>query len=216
MGDKMKKILFFGDSITDSGTSVNPDITPGFGYVRLITGELMLNFPGEYEIINKGINGHTTCDLLNRLQVDVIDLKPDVVTILAGVNDVNRLIQGTEGGMVCEESFSALNSIVETIKEKLPETKIIMMEPFALSGSITEKVKYNAFMEELGKRGENTKRISEKCHVLFIPLQKIFDDALKVMPENYWLLDGVHPTPAGHEIVKREWIRAFKSLYKGE
>lgn len=212
----MKKLLFFGDSITDSGTSVNPDITPGFGYVRLIAGELMLNFPGEYEIVNKGINGHTTKDLLNRLQEDVIDLKPDVVTILAGVNDVNQLVQGTERGVCSEESFSALSGIVETIKEELPETKIILMEPFALSGSITEKVNYDTFMEELGKRGENTKRISEGYNVLFIPLQKLFDDVIKVMPENYWLLDGVHPTSAGHEIIKREWIKVFNSLYKGE
>lgn len=210
----MKKLLFFGDSITDSGTSVNPDITPGFGYVRLIAGELMLNFPGEYEIINKGINGHTTKDLLNRIREDVIDLKPDVVTILAGVNDVNQLVQGTERGVCSEESFSALRSIVETIKEELPETKIILMEPFLLSGSITEKVNFKAFMEELGKRGENTKKISEKYNLPFILLQEKFDACLKVMPETYWLLDGVHPTPAGHEIIKREWLNTYKELLK--
>ena len=71
-------------------------------------------------------------------------------------------------------------------------------------------------MEELGKRGENTKKISEKYNLSFIPLQMLFDNAVKKMPDTYWLIDGVHPTSAGHEIIKREWIKVFNSLYEGE
>lgn len=87
----------------------------------------------------------------------------------------------------------------------------MIMEPFVLPGTVT-KDRWESFRGEVEKRAAAAKRIAEKNHLLFVPLQKKFDDALLAAPAEYWLDDGVHPTPAGHQIIKNAWIEAFEQL----
>lgn len=84
----VKRILFQGDSITDAGRSRENDEWKGRGYATLVSAKLGFDEPNQYEFFNRGIGGNRSVDLLARIKSDVINLKPDVMSILIGVNDV--------------------------------------------------------------------------------------------------------------------------------
>ena len=83
----MKKILFQGDSITDVGRSLENDAARGHGYATLVSASLGMDRPGEFEFVNRGISGNRIIDLLARVKADIINLTPDYMSILIGIND---------------------------------------------------------------------------------------------------------------------------------
>lgn len=212
----MKTILFQGDSITDANRSRENDANAGVGYVTLVKGELGLNYPNEYEMYNRGISGNRVIDVYARMKKDIIKLKPDIMSILIGVNDVWHEISRQEG-IDADKYFEIYSMLIEEVKEALPDVKIMIMEPFLLSGAATENTeewpdRFIQFSTEVKKRAVKAKELAEKFNLPFIPLQEKFDEAAKLAPNNYWLRDGVHPTTAGHELIKREWIKYFNEL----
>ena len=206
----MKRILFQGDSITDASRSREDDKHLGIGYPRFVSGELALDNPGEYEFFNRGISGNRIVDIYARIKKDLINLKPDVMSILIGINDVWHEV-GEQNGVDAEKFFNVYSLIIEEVKSALPNIKIMIMEPFVLKARATEE-NWDYFETETAKRQEMAKKIAEKYNLKYIPLQDKFNEAAKLAPNDYWLGDGVHPTYAGHELIKREWIKAFKEL----
>ena len=204
------RILFQGDSITDAGRARDNDYYLGQGYPRLIKCCLEFNEPKRYEFFNRGISGNRIVDLYARIKADIINLKPDVMSILIGVNDVWHEFEA-ENGVDAEKYFTIYSMLIDEVKEALPDLKIMIMEPFTLKGTGNEKY-YKEFRNEVEKRAEKAKAIAEKYKLPFITLQKKFDDATKLAENSYWLIDGVHPTDAGHELIKYEWIKLFKEI----
>ena len=212
----MKTILFQGDSITDANRSRENDANAGIGYVTLVKGELGLNYPNQYEMYNRGISGNRVIDIYARMKKDIIKLKPDIMSILVGVNDVWHEISRQEG-IDEDKYFEIYSMLIQEVKEALPDVKIMIMEPFLLSGIATENTeewpdRFVQFSAEVKKRAVKAKEIAEKYNLPFIPLQDKFDEAAKMAPNDYWLRDGVHPTTAGHELIKREWLKYFHEL----
>lgn len=206
----MQRILFQGDSITDAGRARDFDPDKGEGYPTLVSAELGFENPGEYEFINRGIGGNRITDLLARIKSDTINLKPDVLSILIGINDVWHEFDACNG--VDADLYETVYSIIiEQIKKNLPNIKIMILEPFVLCDTATEE-NWTAFRSETEKRAAAAKRIAEKYGLKFIPLMKKFDEAAASHPDQTWLRDGVHPSSAGHELIKREWLKAFKEL----
>lgn len=206
----MKTILFQGDSITDAGRSREDDSFTGIGYPTLVKSELSFEYPNQFVWYNKGISGNRVVDLYARIKADIINLKPDIMSILIGVNDVWHEI-GSQNGVDAEKYFKVYSMLIEEIKEALPCVQIMILEPYVLKASATEEC-WEQFQSEVKKRAAKAKEIAEKYDLLFVPLQDKFDEALQLAPANYWLMDGVHPTAAGHELIKREWVCAFKKL----
>ena len=94
------KILFFGDSITDMARSREMDgqaFGYGVGYVNSVASTLKYENPEAYEIINRGISGNRVVDLYARIKADVWNYKPDVLSVLIGINDVWHEIFGKNG-----------------------------------------------------------------------------------------------------------------------
>ena len=203
----MKTILFQGDSITDAGRSRENDALLGHGYPTLVKGALGFEHPNQYAVLNRGISGNRVVDLYARIKVDFINLKPDVLSILIGVNDVWHEF-GSNNGVEAEKFFKVYGMLIEEIKEALPEVKIMILEPFVLKAAATEG-NWEAFQCEVQKRAQKAKAIAEKYGLYFVPLQEKFDEAAELAPNDYWLQDGVHPTTAGHELIKREWLKCF-------
>ena len=210
------KILFQGDSITDVDRVRNSEgfVELGFpqlygnGYPLLVSARLGFECPKEYEFVNRGISGNRVIDLLGRMKVDMINLKPDVMSILIGVNDVWH--EYLTGNGICAEMYEELyNLLISEVKKALPDIRIMILEPFVLRGDGTE-ANYDEFRSEVLLRAAAAKRVAERNHLEFIPLQEKFDEAAKIAPANHWLGDGVHPTPAGHELIAREWIKQFQ------
>lgn len=205
------RILFQGDSITDAGRDFNNDENLGRGYARLVEAALGYEEPGEHIFINKGISGNRIVDLYARIKRDILNYKPDVMSILIGVNDVWHELGESPNGVDADKFFKIYSMLIEEITEALPSIKIMILEPFVLEACSTE-ANWEFFKTETAKRAEMAKKIAEKFSLTFIPLQAGFDELAKKAPNAYWLGDGVHPTAKGHEFIKNEWLKAYKTL----
>ena len=214
----MKRILFQGDSITAS-SRLSDDINKlGIGYPSFVSARLGLDNPCKYEFINMGINGNRIVDLYARIKSDIINLEPDYMSILIGVNDVWHGVEEKNG--VDAQKFERIYEMLlqEVIKE-LPNIKIMILEPYALPESGTQGVlcdgsdKYDTIRAEVKKRAEVARHLANKYNLVFIPLQDKLDELTKSAPVSYFFKDGVHPTNIGHEFIAREWVKFFKENY---
>lgn len=205
------RILFQGDSITDADRSREDSTRLGRGYPLLVEAALGLEEPDKHEFINRGISGNRIVDLYARIKCDIINLKPDVMSILIGVNDVWHEIGESPNGVSADKFFKIYSMLIEEIKEALPSIKIMILEPFVLEACSTTE-HWEFFKTEVSKRAEAARKIAEKYSLPFIPLQAGFDELAKKAPNSYWLGDGVHPTAKGHEFIKSQWLKAFKKL----
>lgn len=198
-------ILFQGDSITDA--SRNRDETDpnkgalGHGYVHFIGAYLLQKFADkQLQIINKGISGDKVYQMSDRWDTDCIQLKPNIFSILVGVNDFWHTIDFKYKGTV-ETYATDLNRLIERTKSL--NCQMIIGEPFILKTGAVNDAWYPHFAEY--QKAAAT--IAEKQNALFIPYQSVFDNALQLAPANYWLNDGVHPTLAGAQLMADAWLR---------
>ncbi len=203
----MKTFLFQGDSITDVGRYREDCHNLGFGYPNLVASELAYNRPQEFDFINQGISGDRVASVYNRIKSDILNHNPDYMSILIGVNDVWHGI--SDGNIVSDKRFEQVYTmLIEDILEKLPNIKIIVLEPFILKGSGTEE-KWDFFNSQVRSKARISKAVAEKFNLTFVPLQDKFDALCEKAPSTYWLEDGVHPTNAGHEMIAKELIKVI-------
>lgn len=204
------RILFQGDSITDAGRLRDSDRVTGWGYALLTTAALTYERPGEYECFNRGISGNRIVDLYARMKVDIVNLRPDVMSILIGVNDVWHEL-ARQNGVCAEKFYKVYRMLLEEVRAELPDIKLMLLEPFTLPGTSTNEF-YDAFRAEVALRADAVRRLAEEFGAVFVPLQAGFDELSQKTAPDVWLTDGVHPTPAGHEYIKSRWIAAFRTL----
>ncbi len=206
----MEKLLFFGDSITDASRDKTVRTVPsalGCGYVIQIAGELLLE-PKKYEIVNNGINGDRIVDLYARIKRDVWNLNPDVLTILVGVNDVSHELRNLNG--VSLERFENIyRLLLKETKQKLPNTRIILMEPFVLHGSATDDV-FDEMVAMVKEYAGAVKKIACEFGLDFVLLQDEFDKLSLEYDKGAILFDGVHPNVVGSKIIAKRWLECFK------
>lgn len=206
--NKGSTFLFQGDSITDGNRTRDNDWNHvlGHGYANLIASRLWYDHIDKaFMFYNRGVSGNRVKDLETRWQQDALDLKPDVLSILIGVNDVIAIVEGWSPDSIeqFEESF---RKILDKTKEALPDTLIVLCEPFILPLGWVNK-KTEVWQIEIPKRQKIVKQLVESYNAVFVELQKPFNDACKKAPAHYWIWDGVHPMPAGHELIARLWIK---------
>jgi len=204
-------ILFQGDSITDSGrnredASFNTARNLGTGY-PLLAGAALLN---KYEafslkIFNKGISGNKVFQLAERWDKDCLELKPDVLSILIGVNDIWHKLTGNYNGTV-DIYKKDYTTLLERTFKALPNVKLIICEPFAVKGV---KAVDDTWYPEFDEYREASREIARQYKASFIPFQSIFDEAQKRAPGSYWTGDGVHPTLAGAQLMAKAWMKAI-------
>lgn len=205
---KRDTILFQGDSITDAGRnrkregSANDMRALGHGYPLMIGADLMLDNPDfALRIFNRGISGHRVPDLQKRWDKDCVQLKPNLLSILVGVNDIWHKLNGNYDGTV-ETYLQGFKSLLAETKAKLPETTIVVCEPFALkTGAVNEK-----WFPEFDQRRASAREASDSIGAVWVPFQKMFDDAVAAgVPSEYWAADGVHPSIAGNALMAATW-----------
>ena len=214
---EQKVILFQGDSITDAGRDRANKFGLGKGYPNFVSGYLGAKYPYQFQYINRGISGNRVVDLYARIKMDMINLKPDYMSILIGINDVWHEIFDKNG--VAADKFEMVYGLmIEELLRDLPNLKLMLLEPFVLPGSATRSNeecpgRWEYFRAETDLRREAVKRLAEKYNLPFVPLQDKFNAANADAPaDGYWLADGVHPTPAGHELIKQAWLEAFEAM----
>ena len=206
-------ILFQGDSITDAGrnkTTIAPNTAAMFGngYANLASADLLLNNPGKnFQIWDRGISGNKVFQLADRWDADCLQIKPNVLSIMVGVNDFWHTLTNSYTGTI-ETYRTDYKKLLDRTKQALPDVKIIIGEPFAVLGvkSVTDKW-YPAFNEYRAV----AKEIANEYDAPFIPYQSVFDEALKSAPGSYWTGDGVHPTVAGAALMAKAWLKVVKA-----
>jgi len=202
-------ILFQGDSITDAGRSrehageANAQPGLGSGYAWLAAVELLVDRPkADLKIYNRGISGNKVFQLADRWQADCLDLKPTLLSILIGVNDIWHTLNGNYKGTV-EIYERDYRTLLERTRKELPNVKLVVCEPFVLRcGSVTDK-----WFPEFDTYRAAARRVSEAYRALFIPFQAVFGEAVKYAPPEHWAADGVHPTSAGASLMAHTWLR---------
>lgn len=205
-------VLFQGDSITDAGrkkddAGVNVSSALGSGYAVLAASDLLYKYADKgLKIYNRGISGNKVYQLADRWQKDCLDLKPNVLSILIGVNDFWHTLNNNYKGTI-QTYRDDLTALLNRTKQSLPEVKLIIGEPFAVAGikAVDEKW-YPAFNDYRAA----AKEIAGQFGAVFIPYQSIFDKAQQKAPGVYWTGDGVHPSLAGAHLMAHAWMEAVK------
>ena len=201
------KILFIGDSITDAfrkPEEVNLAYQLGSGYALFIAGRIMSQHPeASFSFFNRGISGNRITDLLNRWDRDCLDLNPNVVSILVGVNcTLDKFRTATEPSDVDVPSFfSFYNQAIKTLLARHPQVRIVLCEPFMLECGLATK----RHVVDIRQRAEAVRRLSSLYNATFVPFQSVLDAALNRAPAEYWTYDGVHPTAAGFWLLAETW-----------
>lgn len=209
------KILFYGDSITDAGRDGRSPLTVlGYGYPLFIGASLMTKYPGQFTFDDTGVSGNRIVDLYSRIKTDCWNRKPDVISILIGVNDVWHEV-AAKNGVEADRFEKVYRMLIEDTLKVLPDVKLILMEPFILDSSVTAG-NWELFYTEVRKRAEITEKLAKEYNLVFVPLQQMLTDACKIQPAEYWLADGVHPAPAGRQLIANAWIDAFEKNILGK
>lgn len=205
-------VLFQGDSITDAGRDKkkqlpNDAASFGNGYALMAGATLLQKLPEKrMKVYNRGISGNKVFQLRDRWDVDCLELKPDVLSILIGVNDYWHKRLGRYEGTVniYEHDYREL---LQRTKKAFPGVKLVLCEPFSLPGgsAIGE-----GWMEEFAPYQQVAKKIADEFETLWVPYQKVFNKALEKAPVDYWSIDGVHPTMAGAQLMAAAWLKVVK------
>lgn len=206
-------ILFQGDSITDAGRNKNENRSNsglGSGYVFLAAADLRNTMSREnLQFYNRGISGNKVYQLAERWQEDCLDLEPDVLSILIGVNDFWHTLDGGYNGTPekYEKDFRAL---LQRTKKAVPDTILMIGEPFVVreGSAITDD-----WFPDFTDYQEAAKQIARDFEAAFIPYQSVFDEAGNIVSPTYWAADGVHPTLAGSHLMATAWQETFRRIY---
>lgn len=199
-------ILLQGDSITDAGrnrksTRANDAAALGRGYPCLLGGALLADYPKlQLKIYNRGISGNKVPDLAGRWQQDAVDLKPAILSILIGVNDIWHKLNGRYDGTIATYETGYRELLQRTLAE-IPGVKIVVCEPFVLRcGAVND-----TWFPEFDQRRAVAKKLADELKLTFVPFQTMFNKAVEAAPPTYWTGDGVHPTLAGHALMAKTW-----------
>jgi lysophospholipase L1-like esterase len=208
-------VLFQGDSVTDVGRDraayyANNPNGMGQGYAFHAASTLLGVHPrANTKYYNRGVGGNKVFELANRWEEDALMLKPDVLSILIGVNDYwHTLSHGYKGSAKTYEAD--YRQLLDRTKKHLPNVKLMIGEPFAIKGGTA--IQGDGWDSTFKTYQKIAEKIAQDYDAKFIPYQSIFETALEKAPVSYWCPDGVHPSMAGHYLMAEAWMRKFYEL----
>lgn len=212
--EDLDRIVFAGDSVTDMG-SANPVgeglfDNVGRSYVRVIENMLAVYYPERrIRVTNSGISGNTSRDLLQRFDRDVVDLKPDWVSICIGINDVWRQF----------DSPAILSDAVDTEEyEKNVEQMILKVKDsvkgiFILTPYYMEPNREDMMRKRMDEYGAICKKLADKYGCIFVDFQQMYEDYCKIRHSSYIAWDRIHPNQVGATLMAREFLKKCEFEY---
>jgi len=213
---KGSRLLFQGDSITDMKWGRNQadrNHYLGHSYVYLIAARLGVDMPeARLEFFNRGHSGNTVVDLKKRWQKDAIDMKPDLLSILIGTNDVGRAGKKGVDLKVWEADY---RSLLDASRKANPELRLVLLDPFALPvGRLANKEAWDVRGGGIRRLLPVVKKLAEDYDAVHIRTQAVFSAAAEAVDPAHWIWDGVHPLPQGHELIARHWIQKVSARWR--
>lgn len=214
--EKKLVFLFQGDSITDGnrGRDADPNHIMGHGYAFAVASRVGADFSESgFTFYNRGISGNKISDLQKRWQTDTLDLKPDVLSILIGINDTHTLVNKPDEATSIE-AFEKIYRDLLTESRRLNSQLILVLGlPFAFLGSRT-KEKWAFWQEDTLKRQVIIRKLAAEFNAILLDYQSLFDKIIKKPNLEYWIWDGIHPSVFGHEMMARLWIKEVSKQLK--
>ncbi len=201
------KILFQGDSVTDAGRDRSNYHDLGEGYPKYAAAMLQDAFPAvDFEFIDLGIGGNRTESLVARLESDFIDIQPDIVSIMIGINDVWH--RHSHGIMTTDEDIERnYRAVLEAIKART-NARILIIQPLLMESANPNVAE---FREELTAAQAIVKRLADEYADAYLPLDEILNAETKEAPA-YYTADGIHPTPNGACYIGEAYLKAIAPL----
>lgn len=201
--EKGQRILFAGDSITDAGW--RQEAAPyGNGYVHMVRALLLARYPElGLDFVNRGVGGDTVRLLAARWQLDVIDERPDWLSVKIGINDVWSSVAGRTAEAVQVDEYEATYDRILTEARESCAPRLILMEPYVIEADRSDR-----FRRLIDDHIAAVHRLAERHGAILVRTQAAFDQALRAQPSSYWADDRVHPGAPGHAVIARAWLRA--------
>jgi lysophospholipase L1-like esterase len=202
------KLVMIGDSITDCerarpiGEGLFDAL--GTGYVSLVDSLLTARYPAHHiRLVNMGVSGNTVRDLQGRWQTDVLELRPDWLSVFIGINDVWRHFHSPnqpEWHVSLDEYTQTLDELLQTTRPTLKG--LILMTPYFIEPNQIEPMR-----EMMGRYGEVVRQLAEKHRALLVDTQAAFDAVLADLHPMALAWDRVHPTRTGHMMLARAFLQ---------
>ena len=228
--EKGLRVLFIGDSITDGNWGNNNSAKPssqrnhrdmnhiyGHGYMFLVASYYQGKYPDkEYQFFNRGISGNTLSDLEKRWKEDVIDLHPDVLSILIGTNDIHQYLRSHPDGANFDFALweQRYRKLLDEARQDNPKLRLVLGAPFTANVGTMRQSKNYAVRDSMVRRcAAIVKKLASDYQAALVPYDELFDKLYQHTPEHqstYWIWDGIHPTPAGHRRMMELWITCVK------
>jgi acyl-CoA thioesterase I len=185
----MKTWLFQGDSVTDCHRNRSLPGSMGDGYVSLLS-----QTKKGIKLVNKGVSGERTHDLVMRWTEDLMSTQPDYLTLLIGVNNIWHQYLLNRPSFLYEFSHH-IKYMLNQVKRLFPDTKTLILSPFLLECGVVEQ----AWIHELDQQISELKSIANDYHLPFLDLHELFKKSK--LPPIQIAEDGVHPTQLGYQII---------------
>ena len=202
------KILFQGDSVTDAGRDRSNPADMGEGYPRYASAMIQDSYPdGSFDFVNLGISGNRTEHLVERLEADFIEVQPDIVSVMIGINDVwhhyaHEFVETTD------ETFETnYRTVLDALKSRT-SAKILIIQPFLLE--TVDPVKQE-LCEELARKQAIIKQLADEYADAYLPLDELLHQEVNAELSDY-SADGVHPTPDGACRIGEAYLGAIAPL----
>ena len=188
------KILFQGDSVTDCDRSRTDETDLGKGYVPYTAALLRERFPETaFTFVNRGVSGNRSADLVARFEADFAAVRPDVVSVMIGVNDTWRRYDSNDP--TDEKTFyKNYRTVLEGIRARLG-AKIVMLEAFL--ADVPDK----PFREDFNRKLDMTRMLAREYADAYVPLDGLFAAACVEHEPTFWTADGIHPAEPGKQLI---------------
>ncbi len=208
------RLLFIGDSITDMKWGRNEKDRNhylGHSYVYLIAARLGVDMPqAKLEFFNRGHSGNRLTNLKSRWQKDVIEMKPDLLSVLIGVND--RKVEKVND-FVADQWEADYRDVLTRSRKANDKLRIVLLDPFVLKSGwwMTKGGQWDTSRAQIAKMCAIVDKLAGEFDAVHVKTQEIFDAAAKAVNPEQWIWDGVHPLPQGHELIARSWLQAVST-----
>lgn len=208
------RLLFIGDSITDMKWGRNEKDRNhylGHSYVYLIASRLGVDMPqAKLEFFNRGHSGNRIANLKTRWQKDVIEMKPDLLSVLIGVND--RKVEKVSD-FAADQWEADYRDVLTRAREANAKLRIVLLDPFVLQSGwwMTKGGQWDTSRAQIDKMCAIVARLAGEFGAVHVKTQEVFDAAAKAVSPEQWIWDGVHPLPQGHELIARNWLQVVSA-----
>lgn len=203
-------ILFIGDSITDCGRR-DPGGRPlGHGYVRMFRDFQVVHEPEKkITVINKGIGGNTVEDLRSRWHDDALACRPEWLSIKIGINDLNRHLNSPERILSPVSYGKIYRQILELTRKALPDTRILLIDPFFISQDTTEGSYRKKVLDILPCYHEQIHALRDEFGTRHVATHDLFQAALQHRHPDEFCPEPVHPHEVGHILIAQAVYKAL-------